>query len=141
MIGAAIALPAALAGWFLLPFLLPAIYSDQFEDAILPARILLIAAVIHLALAWGKSFFPAIGRPGFQTALQAAFAVFAVAGMALVARGHGSTGAAIVYAATYAVTALPLWFLANRILGEKESFPRGERARGETTPARSRSHP
>jgi O-antigen/teichoic acid export membrane protein len=134
MIGLAIALPAAIAGWFLLPLLLPAIYSDQFEDAILPARILLIVSVIHLAVAWGKSFFPAIGRPGAQTALQAAFAILTVAGMALLARHHGSTGAAIAYTFTYAVTALPQWFLANRILGQERRLPPATGARGEAAP-------
>jgi lipopolysaccharide exporter len=126
MIGLAIGLPAAIAGWLLLPLLLPAIYSDQFEDAILPARILLIAGMIHLAVAWAKSFFPAVGRPGLQTALQAVFAVLTVAGMVLLAPDHGSTGAAIVYTFTYAVTAIPLWFLANGILGQHK----GERGGG-----------
>jgi O-antigen/teichoic acid export membrane protein len=140
MIGLAIALPAAIAGWFLLPVLLPAIYSDQFEDAVLPARILLIAGVIHLALAWGKSFFAAVGRPWLQTALQAAFAVLTVAGMVLLAGDHGSTGAAIVYTFAYAVTALPLWFLANRILGQGQSFVPGGRARGEGEAGQQRPH-
>jgi O-antigen/teichoic acid export membrane protein len=141
MIGLGIALPAAIAGWFLLPLLLPAIYSDQFEDAILPARILLIVSVIHLAVAWGKSFFPAIGRPAAQTALQAAFAILIVAGMALLARHHGSTGAAIAYTFTYAVTALPQWFLANRILGQERRLPPATGARGETAAGEARVPP
>ena len=65
-IGLAIGLPAAVAGWFLLPVLLPAFYSGQFEDAIGPARILLIAAVVHLALAWAKMFLPG-NRPSRPT--------------------------------------------------------------------------
>jgi O-antigen/teichoic acid export membrane protein len=141
LIGLVIALPAAIAGWFLLPVVVPAIYSHQFEDAIRPARILLIAGVIHLAIAWGKSFFPAVGRPGVQTALQAGFAVLTVAGMAVLAGRHGSTGAAIVYTFAYAVTALPSWFLANRILGEGRRLPPAARARGEAAPGEAEVPP
>jgi len=129
MIGLVIALPAAIAGWFLLPLLLPAMYSDRFEDAIFPARILLVAGLIHLAVAWGKSFFPAIGRPGLQTGFQAAFAVLTIAGMALLAPRHGSTGAAIAFTFAYAVTSVPLWFLASGILGRKQQSAPGNRGK------------
>jgi O-antigen/teichoic acid export membrane protein len=128
-IALAIALPAAVAGWFLLPLLLPAIYSGQYEDAVLPARILLIAAVIHLAVAWARWFFPAIGRPGLQTLYYSAFAVLVIAAMAPLAR-YGSTGAAIAYTFTYAATNVPLWFVANRILGQVERLPPENRATG-----------
>lgn len=128
-IGLAIALPAAVAGWFLLPMLLPALYSDQFDDAILPARILLIAAAAHLAVAWAKTFFPAIGRPAVQTAYEGAFAVLVVGGMALLAR-YESTGAAIAYAFTFVATNVPLWFVANRILGQAERLAPENRATG-----------
>ena len=43
-IGLAIESAVSVAGWFLLPVLLPPLYSGEFEDAIGPARILLIAA-------------------------------------------------------------------------------------------------
>jgi O-antigen/teichoic acid export membrane protein len=128
-IGLAVALPAAVAGWFLLPILLPAIYSAQYEDAVLPARILLIAAVTHLALGWARPFFPAIGRPKLQTIYQFAFAILVLAAMALLAR-YGSTGAAIAYTFTYVATNVPLWFVANRILGQVERLPPEHRASG-----------
>jgi O-antigen/teichoic acid export membrane protein len=126
VIGLTVAVPAAVAGWFLLPTLLPAIYSSQFDDAIVPARILLIAAVTHLAVAWGKTFFPAIGRPGLQTVYEIAFAVLVVGGMALLAR-YESTGAAIAYSFTYVATNVPLWFVAHRILGQVERFAPADR--------------
>ena len=126
-IGLAIGLPAAVAGWFLLPVLLPALYSGQFEDAIGPARILLVAAVVHLALAWAKTFLPAIGRPGLQTAYEVAFAILLIAGIALLARFE-STGAAIAVSFTYLVTQVPLYFVANRLLDEAERLPPEKRA-------------
>ncbi len=128
-IGLAIALPAAVAGWFLLPVLLPAFYSDQFEDAIGPARILLVATVVHLALAWAKMFFPAIGRPGLQTAYEVAFAVLLISGIALLARFE-ATGAAIAVSFTYVATQVPLYFVANRLLDEAERLPPEKRAPG-----------
>ncbi len=128
-IGLAIGLPAAVAGWFLLPVLLPALYSGQFEDAIGPARILLLAAVVHLALAWAKTFLPAIGRPGLQTAYEVAFAVLLIAGMALLA-SFESTGAAIAVSFTYVATQVPLYFVANRLLDEAERLPPEDRASG-----------
>jgi O-antigen/teichoic acid export membrane protein len=128
-IGLAIGLPAAVAGWFLLPVILPAFYSGQFEDAIGPARILLIAAVVHLALAWSKMFLPAIGRPGLQTAYEVAFAVFLVAGIAVLGRFE-ATGAAIAVSFAYVATQVPLYFVANRLLDDAERVPPDKRAPG-----------
>lgn len=125
----AIGLPAAVAGWFLLPVLLPARYSGQFEDAIGPARILLLAAVVHLALASAKTFLPAIGRPGLQTAYEVAFAVLLSTGMAVLARFEG-TGPAIAVSSTYIATQVPLFFVANRLLDEAEHLPPEDRAAG-----------
>ena len=125
----AIGLPAAVAGWFLLPVIVPALYSGQFEDAIGPARILLIAAVVHLALAWSKMFLPAIGRPGLQTAYEVAFAVLLIAGIALLG-GFEATGAAIAVSFTYVATQVPLYFVANRLLDEAEHLPPEKRAPG-----------
>ena len=104
-------------------------YSGQFEDAIGPARILLVAAVVHLALAWAKTFLPAIGRPGLQTAYEVAFAVLLIAGIALLARFE-ATGAAIAVSFTYVATQVPLYFVANRLLDEAEHLPPEKRAPG-----------
>jgi O-antigen/teichoic acid export membrane protein len=123
-IGLAVALPAAVAGWFLLPVLFPAIYSDQFESATSAGRILLGTAVIQVVFAWAKSFFPAIGRPGIQTVYATAFAVLVIAGMALLG-GSGSTGAATAYTVAFVVTNVPLFFVANRLLDEMKQ---GEKA-------------
>jgi O-antigen/teichoic acid export membrane protein len=128
-IGLIIGLPAAVVGWFLLPVLLPAFYSDQFQDAIGPARILLVAAVVHLALAWSKMFFPAIGRPGLQTAYEVAFAILLISGIALLA-GYEATGAAVAVSFTYFATQVPLYFVANRLLDEAEHLPPEKRAPG-----------
>jgi O-antigen/teichoic acid export membrane protein len=128
-IGLAIGLPAAVAGWFLLPVLLPAFYSGQYDDAIGPARVLLVATVVHLALAWAKMFFPAIGRPGLQTAYEVAFAVILISGIALLARFE-AMGAAIAVSVTYVATQVPLYFVANRLLDEAEHLPPEKRAPG-----------
>ena len=94
-----------------------------------PARILLLAAVVHLALAWAKTFLPAIGRPGLQTAYEVAFAVLLISGIALLARFE-ATGAAIAVSLTYVATQVPLYFVANRLLDDAERLPPEDRSSG-----------
>jgi O-antigen/teichoic acid export membrane protein len=65
--GLAIGIPVAALGWFLLPAIISGVYSDRFIDAVGPARILLIAAVVHLATGWSKTFAAVIGRPELRT--------------------------------------------------------------------------
>jgi O-antigen/teichoic acid export membrane protein len=94
----ALSLPLAVAGWFALPWLLPLFFSDQFDDAVLPARIMLIAAVVRFSGAWFKTLPAALGKPQLRTAL--AILEFVVMISLLIALGgHGSTGAAIAFAA------------------------------------------
>jgi O-antigen/teichoic acid export membrane protein len=92
----ALSLPFAVAGWFALPWLLPLFFSDQFDDAVLPARILLIAAVVRFSGAWFKTLPAALGRPELRTAL-AVLELVVMISLLIVLGGQGSKGAAIAF--------------------------------------------
>src|SRR6185436_14032691 len=63
----AIGAVAAIAGWFVLPRLVATLYTSGFGGAVDPARILLVAAVATLAVAWSKALPAAVGRPNLRT--------------------------------------------------------------------------
>jgi O-antigen/teichoic acid export membrane protein len=95
----ALSLPAAVGLWFALPWLLPLIYSGQFDDAVAPARILLIAAVVRFAAAWFKTLPAALGKPQLRAALALLELVLMVS-LLLLLGDQGSEGAAIAFSAT-----------------------------------------
>jgi O-antigen/teichoic acid export membrane protein len=102
-------LPFAVAGWFALPWLLPLLYSHKFDDAITPARILLIAAVIRFSASWFKTLPAALGKPQVRAGLAMLELVLMVSLLVLLG-GHGSTGAAIAFS-----TAAVVWSIAATI--------------------------
>jgi lipopolysaccharide exporter len=95
----AVSLPVAVAGWFALPWLLPLLYSDQFDEAVLPARIMLIAAVARFSGAWFKTLPAALGKPELRTRL-ALFELALMVALLLLLGDEGSEGAAIAFAVT-----------------------------------------
>jgi O-antigen/teichoic acid export membrane protein len=97
-----VSLPFAVAGWFVLPWLLPMLYSEQFEGAVLTARILLIAAVVRFAASWFKTLPAALGQPQLRAAL-ALLELGVLVSLLLVLGGQGSEGAAIAFSATSVV--------------------------------------
>lgn len=104
----------SVAGWFLLPVLIPALYSNRYDVAVDPARILLIAAAARLAMAWSKSFPAAIGRPQLRTWM-AGLEVGAVIGLMLLLAPHGAKGAAWALSISYVAIAV-IWFVMSRAL-------------------------
>jgi O-antigen/teichoic acid export membrane protein len=101
----AVGLPLAATAWFVLPWLIPLIFSAQFEEAVLPARILLVAAVAHFAGAWFKTLPAAVGKPQLRTMVALIELVLMIA--LLLALGDlGSEGAAIAYSAASLVAAV-----------------------------------
>jgi lipopolysaccharide exporter len=126
--GLALSLPVAVAGWFALPWLLPLLYSDQFDDAVLPARIMLIAAVARFSGAWFKTLPAALGKPQLRTAL-ALFELVLMIALLIVLGGQGSEGAAIAFAATSVVSRVAV------VIGARVMLHRAETAAGATTSA------
>jgi O-antigen/teichoic acid export membrane protein len=68
-IGWAIAVPGAIAGFFLLPWLIPELYGEAFDDSVPAAQIMLAPAFVGFAFGWMKNFLAATGRPAVGTAL------------------------------------------------------------------------
>jgi O-antigen/teichoic acid export membrane protein len=99
----AIAVPFAVATWLVLPWLLPVVYSDEFESAVLPARILLVAAVLQLSVSWFKTLPAALGKPQLRSAL-ALFELALMISLLIALGGHGREGAAIAYSTTAAAS-------------------------------------
>jgi O-antigen/teichoic acid export membrane protein len=122
LIGLGIGLCAAIIGLIALPWLIPLLYSSKFDSAVLPAQILLIAAVFRLALAWGKTLPAAIGRPGLRTIVSAIMIGLTVA-LLLVLGDEGSKGAAIAYSAATAVTATLVVVTVHAVLRRAEGAP------------------
>jgi O-antigen/teichoic acid export membrane protein len=117
VIGIALGLALAIAGYFTLPWLIPLLYSQTFSEAVTPARILLVAAVAMLSIGWAKSLFIGIGRPGLQAIVAFVELALTVAALVVLVPEGGTSGAAAAVSGTSVVLAL-VWFrLASRILG------------------------
>jgi O-antigen/teichoic acid export membrane protein len=117
----ALSLPFAVVGWFALPWLLPLLFSEQFDEAVLPARILLLAAVVRFSGAWFKTLPAALGRPELRTAL-AVLELVVMISLLIVLGGQGSEGAAI------AVTAASVASRGTAIVGARVVLRRAEAA-------------
>jgi O-antigen/teichoic acid export membrane protein len=90
-------------------------YSPAFSGSVAPARILLIAAVLYLALGWTKTLPAATGRPGLRTAVAGVdLGVSVLLVWALAA--HGSVGAATAVSISTAVLVVAWWFVLRSIL-------------------------
>jgi O-antigen/teichoic acid export membrane protein len=115
----AVSLPVAVVGWFALPWLLPLLFSDAFDEAVLPARIMLIAAVVRFSGAWFKTLPAALGRPELRTGLTVLELVVLVSFLIALA-GRGAEGAAIAFAAASVVSRITAIVGARVILRRAE---------------------
>jgi len=116
----AVSLPIAVAGWFALPWLLPLLYSDEFEDAVRPARILLIAGVARFSGAWFKTLPAALGKPQLRTAL-ALFELALMISLLILLGEQGSEGAAIAFASTSVASRVAAIISARVVLRRAET--------------------
>jgi O-antigen/teichoic acid export membrane protein len=94
-ISLAIGIPAGVAAWFAMPRLIETLFGDDFGAAVTAARVMVIAAVLHLSAAWSKSLPAAVGRPQLRSALTTVFLVINVGVTAALAANHGALGGAI----------------------------------------------
>lgn len=111
----AVGIPAAIAGWFLLPWLIPVLYSARYAAAVTPSRVLVLAALIGLIMGWSKSLPGAMGRPGLRVAVLAGDAAVALAVLALTAN-RGPLGAALAVLAGMVTQAGMWWRIAPRAI-------------------------
>lgn len=115
-IGLALGVPSAVAGWFVLPWMMATVYSDAFAAAVWPARILLVAAVAQLAVGWDKTLPAAVGRPELRTKVAATEGCVVLALLVILA-GLGPSGAAFALSGSALVSAFLWLWLAKRLLG------------------------
>jgi O-antigen/teichoic acid export membrane protein len=119
----ALSLPFAVGAWFALPWLVPLLYSDKFDGAVLSARILLIAAVVHLSTSWFKTLPAALGKPQLRTALALLELVLMISLLVLLG-GRGSEGAAIAFATASVAYGVAV-IISVRVLLRRASVERG----------------
>jgi len=126
----ALSLPFAAAGWFALPWLLPLIYSERFDAAVLPARILLVAAVVHLSASWFKTLPAALGKPQLRTSL-AVFELVVLISLLVLLGGQGSKGAAIALSAAALASAVAAYVGVHVVMRRAELASGSTRVRRE----------
>lgn len=112
--GLALGLPFAAVGWFALDALIPLLYSEEFTGAIDASRILLFAAIVHLATSWWKTLPTAVGKPALRTVVAATSLVLTIVLLALLA-GRGDEGAALAFTMAAAITG-SAWLVMARVL-------------------------
>src|SRR3989442_3198902 len=126
-VGLALGVPGCVAGWFALPWLIPHLYSGEFEGAVTPARILLIAALCHFAVGWSKSFYGAIGLPEFRSVITLFLVVINLSLLFAFGR-EGGTGAAVALSIGTVAASLTFVATAYRVLSNGGTWRRRSRA-------------
>jgi O-antigen/teichoic acid export membrane protein len=93
----------ATAGW-----IIPAVYGSQFDDAVAPARIIIVGLALDGVAGVITGLFYGIGRPGLNSWAMGAGLVVTVALDLLLIPGLGASGAAVASAVAYLAAALAL---------------------------------
>jgi len=113
----------AVAAWFLLPWLLPALYGDAYTASVEPARVLVVAAVAGLSVAWGKGLPAAIGRPAVRTVMTLIELVLTALALLVVPRDDVMWIAVAVSAVAVVMVGV-WWTTAHRILTRAPAITR-----------------
>lgn len=119
-LGLGLGVVGVVVGWVALPWLLPTLYSREFENAVGPARLLLPMAVVYLALGWSKTFPAAIGRPQLRTRLTLLDLAVTVA-VVIPLASRGASGAATALSVSSLLVGLAWWVSARRLLDTEAS--------------------
>jgi O-antigen/teichoic acid export membrane protein len=112
----AVAVPA---GWLLAPTLVPFVLGEDYDAAVRPAQVLLLAAAAQLVLGWTKSFPVSIGRPGLRIVAHGVEVAVLLPLVLVLGSAHDAVGAATAYViATLAFAAVWLVLLARWRAGQ-----------------------
>jgi O-antigen/teichoic acid export membrane protein/peptidoglycan/xylan/chitin deacetylase (PgdA/CDA1 family) len=126
----AIAGPAVVAGFFLMPWLIPTLYGQQFDGAVTTAQIMLIPGFVGFTFAWMKNFMASIGRPQVASRLALAPLFVAVPITALFADDIGSEAAAAGAAAAAVIMCTGNLLVTRRWFRRQMGHEPRRRARG-----------
>jgi O-antigen/teichoic acid export membrane protein len=124
LLASAIALVGAAIGWFVLPVLIRVIFSSSYAPAVRPARVLLVAAIASISVAWAKALPAAIGRPWIRTAVSSVELVLTVIGVSILA-SRGVWGAAVAISIATSVVAV-MWVVVAQTVLRGPQAPRGD---------------
>jgi O-antigen/teichoic acid export membrane protein len=98
--------PGLPLAWALMPWAVPFVFGRDFEPAVEPARILLLAASIQLVLGWTKSLPVSVGRPGLRIVAHGVEAAVLLPLVLVLGARWDATGAAVAYLAATCAFAL-----------------------------------
>jgi O-antigen/teichoic acid export membrane protein len=133
----AIALPATVAGFFVLPWLIPAVYGQAYAGAVEASQIVLLAAFLGFSFPWVKNFPAIIGRPAVATIASLALVAVALPITLVFGEEYGPSAAAagwslgwLVVTVIHLVTARA-WFAEQRAKADAS-----QRAEAEATGSR-----
>ena len=115
-IALAVAVPGAVVGWFAMPWLIGTLFGAEFEPAVGATRVMLIAAVLHLAAGWSKTLPAAVGRPALRSAIAGVFLVISVGVTAALAADHGAMAGAVGNLAAIAAVSVGWFLIVERVL-------------------------
>lgn len=128
LIGFGLGTVGAGIGYFLLPWLIPLLYSESFEASVEPAQILLIGAVFNFALMWRKTLLAAIGRPEIRTRLTI-IQLVVTAAVLIAFADLGADGAAIAVSAGNVAAGVAWMLIARGLLSEPALLEASRRSR------------
>jgi len=114
---AALLVPVVPIAWVLMPWAVPFVFGGDFDAAVEPARILLLAASIQLVLGWSKSLPVSMGRPGLRIVAHGVETIVLLPLVLVLGARWDATGAAVAYLAATCAFALTWLVLLARLRG------------------------
>lgn len=109
----------AVPAFFLaMPWLVRAIFGEEYEGAVDAARVVLLAAAVHFTIGWTKSLPVTIGRPRLRTLTHGLETLVAVPLVAVLGAEWGATGAAVAVLASTVVFAIAWLVVLARLRTE-----------------------
>lgn len=118
IVAAALLVPVVPVAWALMPWAVPFVFGGDFEAAVEPARVLLLAASIQLVLGWSKSLPVSVGRPGLRIVAHGVETAVLIPLVLVLGARWEATGAAVAYLAATCAFALTWVVLLVRLRGE-----------------------
>ena len=97
--------------------ILPVLYGDAFQPAVLPACVLLVGLAVEGGAAVASAYLWGVGRPGANSIAMGVGVVLTVALDLLLIPSHGALGAAVASSAAYLATTTVLVGFARRFAG------------------------
>ena len=117
LVAAALLVPVVPIAWALMPWAVPFVFGGDFEAAVEPARILLLAASIQLVLGWTKSLPVSVGRPGLRIVAHGVETIVLLPLVLVLGGRWDATGAAVAYLIATCAFALTWLVLLARLHG------------------------